>query len=99
MIITVKPIEKTSNQDQLIVITTTRKDTNKVVVMNIRKLSELDHLVQHINNHYGGHLIPFIHSDLYFQQNIQMEKLTPIIQDYLNDIKVHAICQKDIKFY
>ena len=97
--IRVKSSQKTTDRDQLIAIETFNTHTKQNIEIVMRKLSELDFLVEYLNNQYGGHIIPFIKSDLYFQKNLNMEELTPTISNYLNDLRHNRYCRQDSKLY
>jgi hypothetical protein len=69
------------------------------VELVMRKLSELDSLISHLNHHYGGHIIPTFPHDLYFQNRLHMPDIISAVQDYLLDLKHNKYCRQDAKFY
>ena len=38
----------------------------------MRKLSELDYFIEYLSEKYGGHVIPVLKSDFFFQNNLNM---------------------------
>lgn len=66
-------------EDRLISIKTYNTETNMPVELVMRRLTELDSLVAHMNSQYGGHVIPTLNYELYFQDSIRMDELVPDI--------------------
>lgn len=97
--IRVKESHKKIDEDRLIIIETFNTDKNISVELVMRRLSELDCFVAHVNNQFGGHIIPVFKYDLYFQESINMGKLVGDIEEYLNDLKHNKYCRQDLKFY
>lgn len=86
-------------EDKLILIETFNTEKNVAVELVMRRVNELDCLVSHINQQYGGHIIPHFAYDLYFQDSFDMESLVLDIEGYLNDLKHNKYCRQDLKFY
>lgn len=97
--IKVKSSAKTYDQDQLILIETFNTEKNNSVQLVMRRLSQLDSLIEYMNSEYGGHIIPTFSHDLYYQDSLEMGEIIPAIQEYLQDLKNNKYCRQDIKFY
>lgn len=65
----------------------------------MRRLSELDSLIAHMNKQYGGHIIPVFSFDLFYQEKLEIDELVPAIQEYFYDLRNNKYCRQDAKFY
>lgn len=69
------------------------------VELVMRRLSELDSLISHLNRQYGGHIIPTFSFDLYYQSEFDLAELMPAIREYFHDLKHNKYCRQDSKLY
>ena len=75
-------------------------ETTRCLQVTVRRMLQVEYLVQYITEQHGGHIIPVLDlNNIFVKEKDEEAERLPKISEYLNDLLKNPHCNRDPKLF